>query len=503
MSDRLWTPTKIVHCDSAIEAGADNMVQDRNSTHLEPNVPIANFARFADTEAMGNLLWQRLAAGFDSQELPIACTIVYARYKHLKAQSQSKSSLSVCYRLDVAGRRERRHDTLFYVKAYLGGRSRNEWEKLADSSRTGLGTGTFAVHVPELDAIVWRFPHDPVLTHLPKVIDADRVRSYLPWELLPNSVPAPDGLTNLTNRVAHYLPEKSCTTRYDLQWQVAGTPHELTLYGKTFKGEEGKEIYERMIHFWRTSCQDPGSITVAQPLAYTETVKTIWQRAIDGAPLSRVIDETNYERYLLKVATGLATLHKSRLVSSRAVTIDDHLVESRKKSLKLGQALPLVMTPLQVLLRHLETDAPSIASADKTLIHGDCQFGNLLAQDDRVVFLDFDDCVQGDPARDVANFIVYLHFYDFSPTLRDAMSSTFLTSYQRLVEWEMSAERLAWHLRVQFLNKAYRAYFQQAAGTEQEVLRILDLAGNATRLASKCALNGIEPPTAPWRQDSC
>jgi Ser/Thr protein kinase RdoA (MazF antagonist) len=162
----------------------------------------------------------------------------------------------------------------------------------------------------------------------------------------------------------------------------------------------------------------------------------------------------------------------------------------------------MLTTPLQALLSRLETDAPSVTSADHTLIHGDFQFGNLLAQDDRVAFFDFDDCVQGDPTRDVANFIVYLHFYDFSPALRDAMGATFLASYQRVFEWEVSAKRLAWHLRVQFLNKAYRAYFQQAAGTEQEVLRILDLASTATRLASKCAPSGVGTPTALWRYGS-
>lgn len=473
------------------------MMSDHNIAQIEPHVPIAAFSRFADTEAMGEFLWKRFATGPDGQELPSACAIVYTRYKHLKAQSHLKSSLSICYRLDFTGRREGRPDAIFYVKAYLGGRSRTEWEKLTDSNRTGPDLRAVVIHVPELDAIVWRFPHDPVLTHLTEVIDAAMVRTHLPWKQLPNNVPGPDSLTSLTNRVAHYLPEKSCTTRYDLQWHKDETPHELTLYGKTFKGDVGKEIYERMMHFWHTSRQDPESITVAQPLAYTQTVKTIWQQAIIGVPLSRVIDETNYERYLLSVATGLATLHKSRLASSRTVAINDHLVESCKKTLKLGQAIPTLTAQLDALLQRLEIDAPSVASPGYTLIHGDCQFGNLLAQDDRVVFLDFDDCVQGDPMRDVATFIVYLYFYDFSPTLRDAMRETFLASYRRVVEWELSAKRLAWHLRVQFLNKAYRAYFQQAAGTEREVRRILDLATNAPKLAS------TEASTTSWSYSSC
>ena len=468
-----------------------------SQTHDIASMPTTAFARFTDAEAMGNLLWQRFATDFNGQDLPPACTIVYVRYKHLTTKSTSKSSLSICYRLDLSGVQDGRQEAHFYVKAYLDGRSQNEWEKLTDSNSTNLGLGTFASHVPELDAIVWKFPQDPALAHLPEVIDTEKVRHHLPWKMVADGVPGPGSLTALNNRVAHYLPEKSCTTHYNLQWQVAGLPHELTLYGKTFKGEEGKEIYERMMHFWHTSRQDPGSITVAQPLAYAETVKTIWQQAIVGVPLSHVIDETNYEHYLAVVARGLATLHKSGLPSSRTVTIEDHLVESRKKVLKLGQAIPALTTPLQALLQCLEDNAPIVPSADHTLIHGDCQFGNLLAQDDRVVFLDFDDCVQGDPTRDVANFIVYLHFYDFSPALRDAMNETFLGSYRRVVEWDLPVERLAWHLRVQFLNKAYRAYFQQASGTEQEVQRILDLARNASRFAS------IGTPTAPWRHGSC
>lgn len=473
------------------------MMSDHNIAQIEPHVPIAAFARFADAEVMGKLLWQQFAPGFDSQDLPSACATVYTRYKHLKAQPDLKSSLSICYRLNFPGRREGQPDTLFYVKAYLGGRSRTEWEKLPDSNPAGPGMRAFAIHVPELDAIVWRFPHDPVLTHLTEVINTETVRTHLPWKQLPNNMPGPGSLASLTSRVAHYLPEKSCTTRYDLRWHVAGMPQELTLYGKTFKGDVGKEIYERMLHFWHASSQNPGSITVAQPIAYKETIKTIWQQAIVGIPLSRVIDETNYERYLVSVAMGLATLHRSRLASSRAVTVEDHLIESRKKSLKLEQAIPMLTTRLHTLLRHLETDAPSLTPADHRLIHGDFQFGNLLALDDRVAFLDFDDCVQGDPMRDVANFIVYLHFYDFSPTLRLAMSTAFLASYRRVVEWEVSPRRLSWHLRVQFLNKAYRAYFQQAVGTEQEVRRILDLADNALKLAS------IGTPTTSWSQRSC
>lgn len=473
------------------------MMSDHNIAQIEPHVPIVAFARFVDTEAMGKFLWKRFATGFDEHGLPSACAIVYTRYKQLKAQSHLKSTLSICYRLDFSDRREGRPDAIFYVKAYLGGRSRPEWEKLTDSNRAGQGLGTVVIHVPELDAIVWRFPHDPVLTHLTEVIDTERVRTHLPWKQLPNNMLGPGSLTSLTNRVAHYLPEKSCTTRYNLRWQEDGISHELTLYGKTFKGEVGKEIYERMLHFWHASCQDPGSITVAHPIAYLETINTLWQQAIAGVPLSRVIDETNYERYLVSVAKGLATLHKSRLASSRAVTVENHLVEARKKSLKLEQAIPALTTQLHTLVQYLETDAPSLTPADHTLIHGDFQLGNLLALGNRVAFLDFDDCVQGDPIRDVANFIVYLHFYDFSPTLRHAMSDAFLASYRGLVEWTVSPPRLSWHLRVQFLNKAYRSYFQQAAGTEQEVRRILDLATNATTLAS------IGIPTTPWSEGSC
>ncbi len=431
--------------------------------------PSTAFARFTDPEVMEPILRERLSPWFDRQE-----------------GSGSRSSLSVCYRLSVTGRETRDRDVLLYVKAYSDGRSRNEWDKVRPPHNTGPRAVRAVIHLPELDAIAWRFPHDPALPHLAEVMDPDRVRVHVPWELLPDRVPGPN-LTVLSTTVAHYRPETRCTTRYDLRWNEARALDGLTLYGKTFKGEEGRAIYTRMQRLAQISREDPHSLRVPQPLAYTDVVKTIWQHAIDGPPLVQVIDTRNYQRYLDRVAKGLATIHKSDLSGSTATTTADHLADSRKKSLKLAQAFPALVRPLHALVRQLESGIPEPSRSD-TLIHGDFQIRQLLTQGDDVVFLDFDECADGDPAQDLANFVVSLHFHDFSARLVDAMSAALVASYRRVVDANLSPHRLDWHARVQFLNKAYRAYLWHRPGVEQEVRRIINLAAGPTPFsARKCS----------------
>ena len=437
------------------------------------------FARFTDADAMGDILWQRLSSWFAGQDDRPTCAIEHSRYKtYLKVQSRPRSSLSVCYRFGLTGCGARSREVLVYVKAYLGGRSWSEWEKLAPLRDVDRHGSPPVIHLPELDAIAWRFPHDPALAHLREVIEPGRVRAHVPWRLLPHGVPGPDR-TAVSSSVAHYRPETRCTTRYDLRWNEAGAPRELTIYGKTFNGDEGRAIYDRMRHLWEISRQNADHLRVPQPLAYTDAVHTIWQHAVPGAPLLRVVDATNYVHYLDAVAKGLATIHTSGLSGSIAITPDDHLAESCKKSLKLSEAFPGLVRPLQALIRHLETEMPA-AHTSRTLIHGDLQMHQLLANGGHVAFLDFDECADGDPAQDLANVVVNLHFDGVPPTLVDAMSSVLLASYRRAIDGEVPAHRLDWYARVQFLNKAYRAYLRHAPGVEAEVGHIVELAARAT-----------------------
>jgi len=102
---------------------------------------------------------------------------------------------------------------------------------------------------------------------------------------------------------------------------------------------------------------------------------------------------------------------------------------------------------------------------------------------DRLGVFDFDNFTLGDPARDLANFIVDLRYQGLAAGLVTSMTTTFLDAYRAHAEWDMPADRLRWHTAVQGLSDAY--YFHKrrhlAPGFEAELEHILALAEDQLR----------------------
>jgi len=62
----------------------------------------------------------------------------------------------------------------------------------------------------------------------------------------------------------------------------------------------------------------------------------------------------------------------------------------------------------------------------------------------------------GDPLQDLASFIVDLHLQILDPSLTQRLAMAFIRSYRSHAEWETARNRLNWHIRFQFVTKAYR-----------------------------------------------
>jgi aminoglycoside phosphotransferase (APT) family kinase protein len=115
-------------------------------------------------------------------------------------------------------------------------------------------------------------------------------------------------------------------------------------------------------------------------------------------------------------------------------------------------------------------------------MYWDFHVDQLLAQDGKVAFFDFDELAIGDPLQDIANFIVDLQFRDVNPILARRMAKSLYDAYRSQVQWEVSIDRVRWHARVQFINKAYRVYVQQSSHVKETVKEIIHLAAQETTL---------------------
>ncbi|MBX3349466.1 MAG: phosphotransferase [Nitrospira sp.] len=402
------------------------------------------------------------------------CAILDAKLKtYLKPTSKKKSSLSACYQLTlregVTGSISQR---ILYIKVFLGGQSR---EVLHQITQNGMSNSDFChavLFVPEHDLILWRFPHDPSLPHLRHLVDLLAVEQYLPVE----------GLTQLgvggrpqvlERHLVNYRPEIRCTNRYTVYDATQDWTGEL--FGKTFGDAQGQALYERLQFFWDRSLADPEAMAIARPLGYSPEINTLWQRGVSGTPLLQTLVPSNYKHYIAAVAKGLASLHTSNVPTLATHSPADHLVEIHKKLTKLSDAIPQLSDLFEDVANAIEHTAPHSSTIPFRPIHWDFHIDQLLANNGAIVFCDLDELVNGDPLQDLANFVVDLHFRRADHELVALITKELCRQYGQLVDWPVSAERFAWHTRIQLVNKAYRHYLRFAPdfeGTVEQISRV-------------------------------
>jgi thiamine kinase-like enzyme len=216
-------------------------------------------------------------------------------------------------------------------------------------------------------------------------------------------------------------------------------------------------------------------MAIAQPLGYSPAINTLWQHGVPGTPLLQALDTSNYKHYIAAVAKGLASLHTSQVVGLATHSPDDHLVEMRKKLTKLSDALPQHSEMFSMIGEDMTRIAPLPSTIPCRPIHWDFHIDQLLADQGTLIFCDLDELIVGDPLQDLANFIVDLHVRLADQEFGRLITTELCHHYQKLVRWEVSADRLAWHIRLQLVNKAYRHYLRFAPDFEETVERIIRL----------------------------
>jgi aminoglycoside phosphotransferase len=396
------------------------------------------------------------------------CTILDAKLKtYLKPTSKSKSTLSVCYRLRLKERSiGPSSEHIFYAKIFLDGHSTEAARLLTPNGLSDREFRYAVHHVPEYDLILWRFPHDPAVPHLRHLADLVAIKQHLPPEGL-KQIGIQDRPQVLTRHLVNYRPEIRCANRYDLYDSTLG--RNFQLFGKTFGDVDGQAIYERLQFFWDRSLTDPEAMAIAQPLGYSPTINTVWQHGVPGTPLLKILNASNYTHYLTAVAKGLASLHTSNVAGLATHSPGDHMAEIRKKLTKLSDALPQHADMIRTIGETLAQTAPAPSAIPFRPIHWDFHIDQLLADEETLIFCDLDELIIGDPLQDLANFIVDLHVRLADQQFVRLLATELCHHYQKLVTWEVSAERLAWHVRLQLVNKAYRQYLRFAPGFEHIV----------------------------------
>lgn len=346
--------------------------------------------------------------------------------------------------------------TLVYETELHSGGSRRYYAKVYrhGASLQALH-GSAALPVPPLDMLLWAWPADPALPQLPELLDGRRALAWLDGD----DAPSPAEVELLA-----YEPEQRATLRY--------TRGDRVVYAKTFSDDRGARIHERFAHFWSLAQQDDDAPAVAQPLGWRAGTRSIWQGRAPGEPLVQVLGSVLPRRLPVRLARAMAALHAQSLPTDAVHDQAHWLREVRRREQKISRALPALAGRVAALADAIERAAFALPLPLTGLIHGDFHAGQVGVQADatqRIVFHDFDEFALGDPMEDLAAFVTRLPV-DRAPA---EVGALVIAAYAQEAPERFGRRRLQWHLAVQMLLQASRAFVFQIEGWRDELERRL------------------------------
>lgn len=431
------------------------------------------FSPFMDTSIMQTLFQQTLPICQTGKWRLIACDIQHPRYKtFLNPASRNKSFLALSYHLTgINTQQQTTEKHILYVKTFLCSDLQKAYAKAITASQDIPKEAVFQLDINKLVACF--FPYDPVMTWLPQLFDLSRVHDYVSHLLNLPALASSPVITTLNITVVNYRPEIRCTFRYDLRTLAT----DFSIYGKCLADERGEDIYRRIGYFYQRGQHRPDSFVMVKPLGYDPQLRTIWLQGLAGIPLLEVLNDANADTLMTRIARYLVDFQAATLAGLGGIAENDQLMEVQKKAQKLQMAFPALSKRLADLVMMLSDQQASLPVLSNRLIHGDFHLQQLLLlPDERIAIFDFDELAMANPLTDVANFAADLYNFHFSQAFTQRLIQRLFASYQAESAASIQYKHFVWHLRLQLLTRAYRAYIQQKPGLEQLIESFLQAA---------------------------
>ena len=190
------------------------------------------------------------------------------------------------------------------------------------------------------------------------------------------------------------------------------TTRSRTVIGKFFSDQSAQVTFYTMraIHTCLNKPDDAPCLAIPHAITYEPRLRLLVQEKVPGVAYTQLVTDDKPRRYFVAAGRALARLHRLSIDHGHPKRMDDHIRELiRPHPSELGNAYPRHRRLIQEVLQQLiaaETDwgdrIPIIP------LHRDFHLRQLFYARSHVWLIDWDLYARGDPAFDVAYFIVYL-----------------------------------------------------------------------------------------------
>ena len=326
---------------------------------------------------------------------------------------QSTSRCVLQYTLRVAdpdsGRRWEQWATgLLYAQA---GEAERLWRELVDGDpRRGVPEPWLTFEpvgfIPDLQMVVEIFPFDRKLPNLSAVLGGAlrRLDDALLYRLGPGAWRAEEHVLEPTR----YRTELGAALRYTLRAREAATSRAETLrsYLKVYRNEHGGETFRLLRYLEEREEQGRNGFSVVRPISYRGEHRTLVLEEAPGTSVQELLLQGRDPSEVLRpVARAVAAFNRGHLEIATLNGLEDQLAEVRRASSLVRWACPGARAEVEAITAAV---VAGLEEAPPAPIHRDLKTDHVFLSGERVVFIDLDSVVMGDPVRDPAHLFAHL-----------------------------------------------------------------------------------------------
>ena len=321
-------------------------------------------------------------------------------------------------------------------------------------------------YLPEANMMLWSFPYDRSLPHLPKLLNTKKLSAYFK-ESWPNlNLLVSECIASIQTKIMHYLPEQSCMIRYTLaiveQATNKDSVREIIIYGKNYHDDCG-------VHTYAIMKQLADQIDhCAKPLHYDAETKTLWQAHVPGNPFEWTAILLENPSMVVRVAKCIGAFHSCVIEVDRQygfTQISQQLESAVNISANVDSSLSKHVQDLVAEIFEVYRTLDWTGSANSSPLHLDLKMGNFLISDDKAFLVDMDSVCLGDPLVDTGSFIanLYLNGLRAGSTVGEIeqVVALFIDKYKATVASLVDDGKLYWYIAAALIHEVLRRSLRQ------------------------------------------
>ncbi len=262
--------------------------------------------------------------------------------------------------------------------------------------------------IPDLEMVVQVFPYDRKLRNL-RLVLGGALRDLEP-QLLARLAPGEWRVSERTMAPTRYRTELGAALKYTLQARDATTGRAETVrcFVKVYRNDHGEHAFELLESLGERVARGETRYAVVRPVAYRKDLRTLVLEEAPGTALQQLLREGHDPAGPLRSTARAVAAFNQDDVGTAAVarsSLAVQLEELRRGATIVEWARPELATQVRAITAAVAAGLEDVPPAP---IHGDLKPDHVFLAGDRVIFIDLDSVVLGDPVRDPAHMFAYV-----------------------------------------------------------------------------------------------